>query len=203
MPASTPHRGLGSAIDSGGQIAADAFVGMANIVLTVRVAFPGRRNGPAFGGGCKMDDVQAAKAPIHLWIVGFLSLIWNGFGCYDYLMTRMRNEDYFRSMDIDPQAMLAWTDGFPLYAQFGWGLGVWLALAGSILLLMRHRWAVPALVLSFLGAIISLGYQIFLAPPPPPPMNEGAMAMMPWVLIVIAGALAYYAHRQQKAGVLR
>ena len=51
-----------------------------------------------------MDNVQTTKAPVHLWIAGLLSLAWNGFGCYDYLMTRMRNEDYFRSMapDIDP-----------------------------------------------------------------------------------------------------
>jgi hypothetical protein len=51
-----------------------------------------------------MDDVQAARTPVHLWIVGLLGLLWNGFGCYDYLMTRMRNLDYFRAMapDSDP-----------------------------------------------------------------------------------------------------
>src|SRR4029453_14940234 len=152
-----------------------------------------------------MEDVQTAKAPVHVWIVGRVSLLWNGFGCYDYLMTRMRNEEYFTSMapGSDPQAMLAWVDSFPFYAQFGWGLGVWMGLAGSILLLMRHRWAFHALGLSFLGAILGLGYQIFMAPPPPPPMDEGAMAIMPWVIIAIAAGLFYYAHRQKQAGVLR
>jgi hypothetical protein len=148
------------------------------------------------------EEAQISKAPIHLWIVGFLSLLWNGFGCYDYLMTRMRNEDYFRSMDVDPKAMLAWVDGFPFYAQFGWGLGVWMGLAGSILLLMRHRWAVPALALSLFGALLGLGYQILAAPPAPGPM-EGAMKMMPYVIILIAAALYYYARRQKQAGVLR
>ena len=149
-----------------------------------------------------MDDVQAAKAPVHLWIVGLLSLIWNGFGCTDYLMTRMRSLEWMAQSGGDPQAMLAWIDGFPFYAQFGWGLGVWMGLAGSILLLMRHRWAVPAMALSFVGAVIGLGYQIFMAPPAPPPMNEGAMVYMPWVIIAVAGALYYYAHKQRKAGVL-
>ena len=71
-------------------------------------------------------------------------------------MTRMRNLDYFRSMapDSDPEAMLAWVDGFPFYAQFGWGLGVWMGLLGSVLLLMRNRWAVPVLGLSLLGAVL-------------------------------------------------
>jgi len=153
-----------------------------------------------------MEDVQAAKAPVHLWIVGLLSLIWNGFGCYDYLMTRMRNEEYFRSMmpNVDPKAVLAYIDSFPFYAQFGWGLGVWMGLAGSVLLLMRHRWAVPALGLSLLGAIVGLGYQIFLAPTPPDAsMHSGGMALMPWVIIAVAAVLYYYAHRQQRAGVLR
>ena len=152
-----------------------------------------------------MDDVQTAKAPVHLWIVGLLSLIWNAFGCYDYLMTRMRNLDYFTSMapEVDPNAMLAWVDGFPIYAQFGWGLGVWMGLLGSILLLMRNRWAVPVFGLSLLGAILGLGYQIFLAPPAPPPMDSGAMAAMPWVIIGVAALFFIYAHRQRKAGVLR
>ncbi len=153
-----------------------------------------------------MDQAQAGRTPVHLWIVGVLALLWNGIGCYDYLMTRMRNLDYFRSMapDTDPEAMLAWVDAFPIYAQFGWGLGVWMGLLGSILLLMRHRWAVPVFALSLVGAILGLGYQIFLAPPPPPPMGGSTMAMlMPWVIIIIAAVLYYYANRQKQAGVLR
>ena len=153
-----------------------------------------------------MDEVETGKTPVHLWIVGALALLWNGFGSYDYLMTRMRNLDYFRSMapDVDPEAMLAWVDAFPVYAQFGWGLGVWMGLIGSVLLLMRNRWAVPVLGLSLLGAALGLGYQIFLAPPPPPPMDTAAMAtVMPWVIIIVAAGLFYYAHVQRKKGVLR
>jgi hypothetical protein len=78
-----------------------------------------------------------------------------------------------------------------------------MGLIGSVLLLMSHRWAVPALGLSLLGAIVGLGYQIFLAPPAPAPMNEGAGALMPWVIIAIAAVLYYYAHRQRANGVLR
>lgn len=153
-----------------------------------------------------MNDGYAAKAPAHLWVVGLLGVLWNGFGCYDYLMTRMRNLDYFTSMapGVDPNAMLAWVDAFPLYAQFGWGLGVWMGLLGSLLLLMRNRWAIPVLGLSLLGALLGLGYQILLAPPPPPPMDQNAMmGAMSYVIILVAAGLYYYAHRQKKAGVLR
>lgn len=151
-----------------------------------------------------MQQATSAKAPTHLWIIGIVSLIWNAFGAYDYSMTRMKNTDYLASMmpGVDPSATLAWVDGFPMYAQVGWGLGVWGGLLGSILLLMRSRYAVWAFALSLLGAVISLGWQIVAAPPLAG--AEGMMfEIMPFVIIAVAAALYYYANRQKQAGVLR
>ena len=151
-----------------------------------------------------IEDRVDARAPVHLWIVGLLALLWNGFGCYDYLMTRMRNTDYLASMmpTVDPNDTLAWVDSFPVWAQFGWGLGVWAGLIGSLLLLLRHRWAVPALTLSLVGAILGLGYQIVAAAPLPG--AEGAMfEVVPYVIILVAAAVAYYAHVMRRKGVLR
>ena len=145
-----------------------------------------------------------ARAPMHLWIVGAVSLIWNAFGAYDYLMTRMRNTDYLRSMmpDVDPGAMLAWVDAFPIWAQFGWGLGVWMGLLGSILLLMRSRWAVHSFALSLLGAVLGLGYQIAMAPPFPG--EAGAMMeYSPYLIILVALGLFLYARKQAANGLLR
>ena len=150
-----------------------------------------------------MAEAQTRTTPIHLWIVGLLSLLWNGFGAYDYFMTRTRNMDYLGSMPgVDPNALLAYIDSFPLYAQIGWGLGVWGAVLGSILLLMRSRWAVAAFGASLLGAVLSLGYQL-IGPPGPAGMDEGGAAIMPWVIIAVAVALLYYAIRQKRVGVLR
>ncbi len=148
-------------------------------------------------------EQAVVKAPIHLWIVGGLSLLWNAFGGYDYVMTRTRNMDYLSSMPgIDANQLLAYIDSYPMFAQIGWGLGVWGAILGSVLLLLRSRHAVTAFALSLLGAVFSLGYQI-VGPPGPAGMDEGAMAVMPWIIILIAVALLYYAHRQRMSGVLR
>lgn len=149
-----------------------------------------------------MDDVQSAKAPVHLWIVGVLALVWHAWASIDYIMTRMRSTEWLSQGGADPQVMLAWIDSFPIYAQFGWGLGVWMGLLGSVLLLMRHRWAVPAFALSLLGAVLGLGYQI-IASPAPAPMNEGLFALLPYIIILAAAAFLYYAHRQKQARVLR
>jgi hypothetical protein len=145
---------------------------------------------------------ESRPVPIHLWIVGALSLLWNGFGCYDYLMTRMRDTDYLASMmpDVDPQAMLAYIDGLPLWAQFGWGLGVWLGLIGAALLIVRNRLAVPAYLLSLLGAVVGLGYQLAN----PMPEIKGFLAMgMPIGIILIALGQYLYARAQRASGVLR
>ena len=119
-------------------------------------------------------------------------------------MTRMRNTEYFEKMmpGVDPNAILAWVDGFPIWAQFGWGLGVWGGLIGAILLLMRSRWAVPVFALSLLGAVMGLGYQIVAAPPLAGAEGLGGN-VMPFVIIFVALALFLYARAMQRRGVLR
>lgn len=151
-----------------------------------------------------MATTAEARTPVHLWIVGILSLLWSCFGCFDYTMTRMRNTDYLASAmpSVDPQAMLAYIDAMPLYAQFGWGLGVWMGLVASILLLIRNRWAVWSYGLSLVGAILGLGYQIALAPPlagADRPVDK----LMPYVIILVAIGLFLYARAMDKRGVLR
>ena len=152
-----------------------------------------------------MDDAVQTSPPMHLWIVGGVATLWNAFGCYDYLMTRMRNTDYIAAAmpGVDPNAALAWVDAFPLYAQIGWGLGVWMGLAGSVLLLMRHRWAVWAYGLSLVGAVLGLGYQIALAPPLAGAHETALMKAVPYIVILVAIALFLYARGQEKKGVLR
>jgi hypothetical protein len=151
-----------------------------------------------------MEHANRGRTPVHLWIVGVLALLWNAIGCYDYLMTRLRNTDYLNSMmpTVDPNAVLAWVDDFPLYAQFGWGLGVWGGLLGAILLLARSRWAVLVLGLSLLGAVLGLGYQALVAPPMPG-MEGGLGTAMPYLIIGIALALFLYARAMRAKGVLR
>ena len=147
---------------------------------------------------------NGARTPVSIWIVGILATLWNGFGAYDYLMTRLRNADYVANMmpGADPKAVFAWVDAFPIYAQIAWPLGVWGGLAGSILLLLRSRFAVHAFAISLLGAVVGMAYQLFAAPPMPGP--ESAMTkVMPFVIIAIATFLLWFASAMRKKGVLR
>ncbi len=151
-----------------------------------------------------MQQAIGARTPVHLWITGAVSLLWNAFGCYDYLMTRMRDVDYFKSMmpDVDPDTVFAWVDAFPIWAQLGWGLGPWCGLAGSVLLLVKSRFAVHAFALSLLGMALSFGYQFFVAQPMPG-MTKSQAAVMPVVIMFVGIFLLWYASAMRKKGVLR
>jgi hypothetical protein len=149
-----------------------------------------------------MQQAVSARTPAHLWIVGILSLLWNCFGAYDYTMSNLHDMNYLGSMGVDPNVMIAYMDGMSIYTKIGWALGVWAALLGSVLLLMRSRYAVHAFALSIIGIILSFVGQRF-GPPPPAPMTAGAAKYIPW-LIMLLGVLQFvYASRQSRTGVLR
>ena len=141
-----------------------------------------------------MDSRPAA--PGHLWAVGTISLLWNAFGCYDYVMSKLSPETHFRDMGLGPET-IAYMQAFPAWLTVFWALGVWGSLAGSVLLLARSALAVPAFAISLLGLAVSQGAQLlWLTPPQPPPV---AMVVTIW------GALMFflaYALRMKRAGVL-
>ena len=148
-------------------------------------------------------DNATQRTPIHLWIVGGLATLWNGFGCFDYFMTRTRGAAYIESMmpTIDGAAMMAYIDSFPIWAAFGWGLGVWAGLAGSILLLLRRGLAVPVLLASLVGAVVGIGYQM-ANPAGIIEISQGANAIMPYIIIAIALGLFVYARAMRIRKVL-
>ncbi|WP_292079901.1 MULTISPECIES: hypothetical protein [Brevundimonas] len=146
--------------------------------------------------------IETVKTPWHLWLVGVLSLLWNGFGAFDFIQTTTRGEAYMRAAGFD-DAMVAYYEAMPGWMYVPWTLGVWGAVIGSVLLLLRRRWAVPAFGLSLLGALISLIYGKLIDPPPPAPPELAAMSWMPIVILLIAVLLFGYAFNMRKRGLLR
>jgi hypothetical protein len=146
-----------------------------------------------------MATTAQTRTPAHLWIVGILALCWNVLGCLDYAMTNLKNAAWLARM---PAEQLAYMATLPGWLTAFWAIGVWGGLAGAILLLMRSRYAVWALGLSFVGAVVGIGYQLFIAKMPAS-MSQGFGAYMPWVIIVIAAALFWYAMTAEKKGLLR
>ena len=146
--------------------------------------------------------IETVKTPWHLWLVGVLSLLWNGFGAFDFIQTTTRGEAYMRAAGFD-DAMIAYYEAMPGWMYVPWTLGVWGAVIGSVMLLLRRRWAVPAFGLSLLGVLVSLIYGKLINPPPPAPPELAAMSWMPIVILLIAVLLFGYPFNMRKRGVLR
>ena len=141
----------------------------------------------------------STKTPIHLWIVGGLGTLWNAFGCYDYVMTQSENAQYL-AMFTDAQR--AYFQSFPGWMEAFWALGVWGALLGSLLLLMRSRHAVLAYGVSLLGLLVGTVYQYGMADMPADMKSPAMMGMSAFIWIVAIGLLVY-AVRMRGRGVLR
>jgi hypothetical protein len=147
------------------------------------------------------DTMMTTRTPWHLWLVGGLSLLWNGYGGYDFVRTVTQGEAYWRASGMN-DAMIAYYNAMPAWMYGPWAVGVWGAVAGSILLLLRSRFAVHVFVLSLLGALGSLIYGQ-MNPMPGLPPEMAVMAYMGYVIALIAAFLAWYAWTMEKKGVLR
>ncbi len=147
-----------------------------------------------------------AKTPVHLWVVGIVSLLWNlGGGGSDYVLTKLENEAYLDTMasavGIEVPAVQAYFEAFPLWMNVAWALGVWGAVAGSLLLLFRSRYAYHAFIVSLFGIVVSTIYQF--SDPLPGSADSSIPAIMSVIVPLITVALILYARRQTQTGVLR
>lgn len=148
-----------------------------------------------------MSETPAAgthTTPRHLWVVGGIALLWNAFGAMDYVMTQMKNEAYMRSFTPE---QLEFFYGFPVWVVAAWAIAVWGGVVGSVLLLVRKRFAVQAFLASLIGMVIttfhnyvlSSGFEV---------AGDLFFILFTGAIFVVAVILFRYAHAMQKRGVL-
>jgi hypothetical protein len=138
------------------------------------------------------------KAPVHLWIVGVLAVLWNAMGAFDYAATQLKLEFYMAQFT---QEQLDYFYSFPAWMDAAWAIAVWSSLLGSLALLLRKSWAVGLFGLAILGLAVSTVYNFVLSNGLEM-MGTGA-AMFTAVIWVIAVLLLFYARAMAKKGVLQ
>jgi len=137
------------------------------------------------------------STPWWFWVAAVLSLAWNSFGGFDYTMSHLQGDAYMRSAGMtEPQ--IAFMAGYPSWMHAVWAVGVWGSVLGSVLLLLRSKWAMHSFAVSTLGALGALLYT---------QMTPGGAVMggpaFPIVIVVICIVLAAFAWAMTKRGVLR
>lgn len=145
------------------------------------------------------DAAMKSAVPWHLWVVGVLALLWNGYGCFDYTMTQTQGDAWLTGMGMT-EAQMAYFHAMPAWTHAAWAVGVWGGALGGVLLLLRRRWAMPVFVASFLGWLAGAIYAFGLS------NGLEAMGSM-WPMQVVIGAacvfFVWYAWTMGKKGVLR
>jgi hypothetical protein len=141
---------------------------------------------------------ETTKAPLHLWIVGILAVLWNAIGCFDYYATQSKLESYMSQFTPE---QLEYFYGFPAWVDASWAIAVWGSLLGSILLLARKAWAVWLFGLAILGLAATTVYNFVLSDGMAV-MGSGA-ALFSVVIWVIALVLFFYARALARRGVLK
>ncbi len=145
-----------------------------------------------------MTTDAGAKTPWHLWAVGALGILWNGFGCFDYFMTQTKGDEWMRSAGMT-EAQIAFMHQAPAWLTAVWAIGVWGGLLGAIFLLLRNKLAVPVFVASLASYALSLVHNLVISPMP------GAGEHMIMFLVILAGCVffVWYSMRAAKQGLLR
>jgi len=140
---------------------------------------------------------RTAATPKHLWIIAIVTLLWNAMGAFDYLMTQTENEQYMAKFTPE---QLEYFYGFPMWFEVFWALAVWGSVLGSVMLLLRNRFAVPVFAVSFVSMVItsvysygfSNGFEL---------VGAGGLAFS-LVIFVVALGLWLYSRAMAARGVL-
>lgn len=140
------------------------------------------------------------RAPWHLWLVGAVAVLFNAIGVFDFVMYLLQGEKYLASAGMTP-AQIGHYREMPGWMMVIWAIGVWGAMLGSVLILLRNRLAAPVLAVSLAAFLVSLIYTYVL--------TDGGEVMgqqMGITNIVITALLLFficYSQAMTKQGVLR
>ena len=130
------------------------------------------------------DEVTTRAVPSWYWIVAGLAVLWEGFGCYIYVTESLA------------RGQAGAMDSYATMAAWQWGVfavAVWSGLIGAIGLLLRKRWAILALLVSLIAAVIQYGYEAATNTLPGDAMPVAVSVVVIGVLLV---AFANYSGRK-------
>lgn len=139
-------------------------------------------------------DPPFRKAPVHLWIVGVLSLLWNVWGAYIALSAQSGTLPALRAEDQ------AFFDAQPLWLVLVADTALLAGIGGALALLLQHRSAVWLYAADFVILFLANVYEIG-AGTSPLLRAPGAGIGAAWLGAIIVGEVIY-ARAMLKRGVL-
>jgi hypothetical protein len=108
-----------------------------------------------------MTEVTKQKPPFWYWIFAFMGLVWTAINLNLYLQQAFKTQ-YLKEMYEDP-IILEMIYNTPSWVMAAFAVNVIFGFLGCILLLLRKKWALNLFIISFLGILVQMGYQIFMS----------------------------------------
>ena len=100
------------------------------------------------------------KIPVWFWIVSVVLLIWNAMGVMAYILQMTISAEALQAL---PEVKRNLYETFPIWANIAFFLAVFGGTLGSLGLVLRKKWAYYAFLVSLVGIIIQMSYNIFVA----------------------------------------
>jgi len=109
-------------------------------------------------------EPRAVTVPGWYWLVAGLCLLFELAGCYAYIMQVTTDP---ATLPVDQRVLV---EAMPIWTIAAYALAVWVGLAGAVGLLLKKRFARPALFVSMIFVIVQFGGMLLI------PDIRGAMS---------------------------
>jgi len=139
-----------------------------------------------------------AKAPWHLWAVGAATLLWDGFGAFQWYRQVTRSDSYWGNLTMEQVQFII---AQPMWVEVAFGVGVWTGVLGALMLLLRRRLALNAFVASLIAILVNTLFMQVLSNGRAVFGNGTLIAAI--AVIAVAAASIVYAHFARKRGIIR
>jgi hypothetical protein len=98
-----------------------------------------------------VTEAGPTAVPAWYWVAAVCALLFECLGCFFYLAEVRLTPEQIAMLPLDQAAMLS---ARPAWYYAAFGVAVWVGLAGTVGLLLRKTWAVPALLISLIAVIV-------------------------------------------------
>ena len=139
--------------------------------------------------------ITATAAPGWFPIAAILAVVWEAFGCFMYVSQVTTDP---ATLPVDQRAL--W-EATPAWSTAAYAVAVWVGLIGAILLLLKRKAAVPALLVSLLA--VAIQFAALIVVPKLSSMVSSDILMLPVVIFVVCYIVFQFALMARRKGWLR
>jgi len=100
------------------------------------------------------------KPAAWFWVIAVIALIWNAMGVFNFIIQVFASPEMLQSMPEEQRMMV---ESRPIWATVAFAVAVWGGFIAAILLLLRKAAAIRFFVISLIGIVVQMTYELFVA----------------------------------------